>query len=67
MSRQIMAIDGDRLDLICWKHYGSLDGRIVEQVLEANPGISFKTELYAGQLVSLPIIDTSKVLERSLW
>ncbi len=67
MSRQIMAIDGDRLDLICWKHYGSLDGRIVEQVLEANPGISFKTELSAGQLVSLPIIDTSKVLERSLW
>ena len=67
MSRQIMAIDGDRLDLICWKHYGSLDGRIVEQVLEANPGISFKTELSAEQLVSLPIIDTSKVLERSLW
>ena len=67
MSRQIMAIDGDRLDLICWKHYGSLDGRIVEQVLEANLGISLTTELFAGQLVSLPIIDTSKVLERSLW
>ena len=67
MSRQIMAIDGDRLDLICWKHYGSLDGRIVEQVLNANPGMAMWTELRAGQIVSLPIIDTSKVLERSLW
>lgn len=67
MIRQIMAIDGDRLDLICWKHYGSLDGRIVEQVLEANPGISLTTELFAGQMVFLPIINTSSQLERSLW
>ena len=67
MSQQIMAIDADRLDLICWRHYGNLDGRIVEQVLEANPGISLTTELFAGQLVSLPIINAAKELERSLW
>ena len=64
---KIMAIDRDRIDLICWKHYGSLDAHIVEQVLEANPGISLTTELFAGQLVSLPIIDTAIALERSLW
>ena len=64
---QIMATDGDRIDLICWHHYGSLENRVVEQVLDANPGISVTTKLSAGQTIFLPIIDTSSQLERSLW
>ncbi|MEW5782781.1 MAG: tail protein X [Pseudomonadota bacterium] len=32
--------DGERLDLICFRWYGSLDGRVVERVLEANPGLA---------------------------
>jgi phage tail protein X len=32
--------DGERLDLICHQWYGTLDGRVVERVLEANPGLS---------------------------
>lgn len=32
--------DGERLDLICFRWYGSLDGRVVERVLDANPGLA---------------------------
>lgn len=32
--------DGERLDLICHRWYGSLDGRVVERVLDANPGLA---------------------------
>lgn len=32
--------DGERLDLICFRWYRSLDGRVVERVLEANPGLA---------------------------
>ena len=60
------AIDGDRLDLICWKHYGSLDGRVVETVLDANPGLAMSSLLTAGQEVKLPIIEP-KPREQSLW
>lgn len=32
--------DGERLDLICHQWYGTLDGRVIERVLEANPGLA---------------------------
>lgn len=32
--------DGERLDLICYRWYGTLAGRAVERVLEANPGLA---------------------------
>jgi len=63
---KITAVDGDRLDLICWKYYGSLDGRVVETVLDANPGLAMMSTLKAGQVVNLPVI-TPKPRERSLW
>ncbi len=62
----IVTIEGDRLDLICWKYYGVLTGRTVEQVLEANPGISTKEELPSGLNITLPEIEAAP-LERSLW
>ncbi len=62
----IAAKENDRLDLICWKHYGTLFGRAVEQVLEANPGISATEELASGVVVLLPDIELLP-LERSLW
>ena len=64
--QQTMAVDGDRLDLICWRHYGSTEGRIVERVLEENPGISRTTTLSAGMMIVLPDIEPV-MLERSLW
>ena len=62
----IRAVDGDRLDLICWKHYGTLDGRVVEQVLEANKGLEMATLLASGVKIVLPEI-ISAPLEESLW
>ena len=61
-----IAVDGDRLDLICWKHYGSLDGRIVETVLDTNPGLAMHQLLSAGRKVRLPAI-APKPREQSLW
>ncbi|WP_281680183.1 tail protein X [Synergistes jonesii] len=62
----VVAKENDRLDLICWKHYGSLSGRAVEQALEANPGLSADEELSSGTIVLLPEIEALP-LERSLW
>ncbi len=66
MSKTILTVDGDRLDKICWVHYGSLEGRIVERVLEVNPGISSIVEFSAGRKIFLPDIEPVE-LERSLW
>lgn len=63
---KVMASDNDRLDLICWKYYGTLEGRVVEAVLEANPGIALTQTLRAGQAVYLPVI-SPQPKERSLW
>ena len=65
-SVTVRTIEGDRLDLLCWKHYGSLAGRVVEQTLEANQGIASYDELPAGLWISLPVI-AAEPLERTLW
>ena len=60
------ASDGDRLDLLCWKHYGTLAERVVEIVLDANPGLAMAHTLNAAQTVNLPVIEP-KPREQSLW
>lgn len=62
----IRTAEGDRLDLLCWKRYGSLTGRVVEQALAVNPSAALYDELPAGVLISLPELP-SEPLERSLW
>lgn len=32
--------DGDTADYLTWKYYGRQDHQIVEQVLQANPGLA---------------------------
>jgi phage tail protein X len=32
--------DGERLDLVCYRYYGTLGSRVVERVLDANPGLA---------------------------
>ncbi len=63
----VMAVDGDRLDLMCWRHYGYLRGRVVEAVLEANPGLAMRQLLTAGQQIVLPDITPPSIEARSLW
>lgn len=62
----IRAQEGDRLDLLCWTHYGRLDSRVVERVLDANPGLSLLETLPAGTLVVLPVLPFVP-REDSLW
>jgi phage tail protein X len=56
MNAYIVSQDGERLDLICWRWYGTLDGRIVERVLDLNPGLADKNpaNLPAGTRIAMP-------------
>lgn len=46
---------GDTVDQIVWQFYGRQDRRLVENTLEANPGLAEQgAELPAGLLVALP-------------
>lgn len=48
--------DGERLDLICWRWYGTLSGRVLERVLDANPGLAARNPaaLPSGTVISMP-------------
>ncbi|RKU01830.1 phage tail protein [Burkholderia sp. Nafp2/4-1b] len=49
---------GDTLDALCWRHYGSTAGT-VEAVLEANPGLAeLGPVLPMGTVVALPSRET---------
>lgn len=55
MSLTYRTSDGDTADYIAWKYYGTQDGQVVEQLLEANPGLAdLGPVLPAGVLVTLP-------------
>jgi phage tail protein X len=62
--------EGDTVDLIAWSFYGRQDARVVERVLEANPGLAdYGPELPAGVLVYLPELtaDTEQTGGVKLW
>ena len=53
--------DGDMLDDICFRHYGQSDG-MVEQVLDANPGLAGLGPVFAsGIVITLPDIKPASV------
>ena len=53
---KVQALQGDTVDLLCWRHYGRTQG-IVEQVLQANPNlVEGGIQLAAGQWVELPFV-----------
>lgn len=55
--RQVVAQAGDTLDYLCWRHYGATDNRVVEGVLQANPGLAaLGPVLPAGTVVRLPTV-----------
>jgi phage tail protein X len=54
----VRALQGDTLDAICWRYYGRTAG-VVEQVLEANPGLAeHGPVLPLGTLVRMPAVAT---------
>ncbi|VXA84083.1 Contig_41, whole genome shotgun sequence [Aeromonas veronii] len=57
MMQTYRTSDGDTLDYIAWKFYETLEGRVVEQLLDANPGIAdLGPVLPSGVLVNMPDI-----------
>lgn len=54
-----IASAGDTVDYIAWRVYERQDARVVERLLEANPGLAdIGPELPAGTKVFLPVLDT---------
>lgn len=55
---KIAALQGDTLDALCWRHYGSTAGT-VEAVLEANPDLAeLGVVLPMGTVVNMPKFDS---------
>lgn len=59
------AKDGERLDSIVYSHYGTLG--VFGEVLSANPKLTNKPILEAGDKVYLPFLDTSIKTLEELW
>lgn len=70
IMRTYRTIEGDSLDLICFKHYQGRQSGIVEQVLAANYRLSGQAaQLPAGLVINLPDIPQPKrdIKTISLW
>lgn len=61
--------DGDTADYIAWKYYGTQDGKVTEQLLEANPGLAQRgPKLPAGLTITLPTIEATTTTQGvKLW
>ena len=61
---------GDTVDYICWKHYGSERGGTTEAVLESNMGLAARGAVFpAGIRIKLPAITLPVATEKAieLW
>ena len=69
MALEYSTSEGDVVDYVVWKHYGTTDRQVVEQVLDANLGLSdLGPVLPAGVIIILPDIDTTqKARGIKLW
>ncbi|WP_456267640.1 tail protein X [Kushneria sp. AK178] len=70
MAQEYRTKRSDTLDWICWRYYGRQDNRIVELVLDANPGLAENgPSLPAGWVVTLPDINVASLRKQSvrLW
>lgn len=55
MASTYVTKDGDSVDAIAWRFYGSTTGRVVESVLAANRGLAeYGPTLPAGVRIALP-------------
>lgn len=58
--------DGDVLDWIVWKHYGTMSA--LEQVMKSNPNVTEEI-LSAGTVIKLPYIEVAQKTDNEvkLW
>lgn len=60
MAFQYTSTDGDMVDEIAWRYYGTTAGGQVESVLAANPGLAdYGPILPAGVTITLPDVTTA--------
>ncbi|MFC2751089.1 tail protein X [Campylobacter showae] len=63
-----LAKDGDTLDMICYKHYKSLNDSVYSQFLRANEHLLGKEKLSGGDIVNLPDIEVKAAVKVTyLW
>lgn len=59
--------DGDTVDYICYKYYGTLTNLQTETVLAANPGLAaYGPVLPTGVVITLPVITVTQQQTRSI-
>ena len=56
--------DGDRWDLLAWRHYG--DATLYEGIIAANPAVMITPILPSGIRLSIPVIEESETLSEDL-
>ncbi|KAF0863215.1 tail protein X [Pseudomonas sp. LD120] len=67
MATTCRTSDGDRLDTLCHRYYGHLNGS-VEAVLDANQGLADEPQpLRAGLLILLPDLPIRTEAKVQLW
>jgi phage tail protein X len=67
MAKIIKTSDGDRLDTLCHRHYGNLDG-CVEAVIAANAGLAAEKQPFrAGVILTLPDLPQRVKKHIQLW
>ncbi|WP_185998225.1 tail protein X [Novosphingobium aerophilum] len=55
MPSSVIAMQGDTLDMICWRVLGTTEGEVVEQAYALNPGLAaLGTILPEGRTITLP-------------
>jgi phage tail protein X len=60
MAIQYTSTDGDMVDEVAWRYYGTTDSGQVESVLAANPGLAdYGPLLPAGVVITLPDATTA--------
>lgn len=70
MALQYITKQGDTVDYIVWKQYGSTDNKIVEQILLVNNGLAEAGPILpAGMTVIFPEIkpQQTKMAKVKLW
>ncbi|MDF0501435.1 tail protein X [Burkholderia cenocepacia] len=67
MAKTLRTCDGDVLDTLCYRYYGTLQGT-VEAVYDANPGLANQQQPFAaGVEILMPDLDAPRVESVQLW
>ncbi|HDV6325491.1 tail protein X [Burkholderia cenocepacia] len=67
MAKTLRTSDGDVLDTLCYRYYGTLQGT-VEAVYDANPGLANQLQPFAaGVEILMPDLDAPRVESIQLW